>query len=130
MNEKIIGVEVSGEVYPIKDEETSGKIQTLGIKVQELNTLVETHEEEIEKLKDSITVKRHTDSRYSSTTSNYTILGETSKKRVILNAFYDFDANVVVQAYFVNNNQLRWRIIEGGVNEGHNVIIDYGEISN
>lgn len=130
MNEEIIGIEVSGEVYSIKDEETSGKTQTLGTKVQKLETLVDAHEEEIKKLKDGITVKRHTDSKYSSSTSNYTILEETSKKRVILNAFYDFDANVVVQAYFVNNNQLRWRIISGSVNEGHNIVIDYGEILN
>lgn len=163
MNEKIIGIEVSGEIYPIKDEETSGKAQTLETKVsiaetnianletaltgqggrlaqietnigetdiQELKSLVDTHEEEIKELKVGITVKRHTDSRYSQTTSNYTILEETSKKRIILNAFYDYDANVIVSAYFINNNQLRWRITAGNINEGHNVIIDYGEISN
>lgn len=50
MNEEIIGIEVSGEVYPIKDEETSEKTQTLETKVQELETLVETHEEEIKEL--------------------------------------------------------------------------------
>lgn len=33
MNEEIIGIEVSGEIYPIKDEETSGKAQTLETKV-------------------------------------------------------------------------------------------------
>lgn len=37
MNEKIIGVEVSGEVYPIKDEETSGKTQTLETKTENIN---------------------------------------------------------------------------------------------
>lgn len=50
MNEEIIGIEVSGEVYPIKDEGTSEKTQTLESKVQELETLVDTHEEEIKKL--------------------------------------------------------------------------------
>lgn len=33
MNEEIIGIEVSGEIYPIKDEKTSGKTQTLETKV-------------------------------------------------------------------------------------------------
>lgn len=33
MNEEIIGIEVSGEIYPIKDEKTSGKAQTLETKV-------------------------------------------------------------------------------------------------
>lgn len=33
MNEEIIGIEVSGEIYPIKDEETSGKAQTLETRV-------------------------------------------------------------------------------------------------
>lgn len=33
MNEEIIGIEVSGEVYPIKDEKTNEKTQTLESKV-------------------------------------------------------------------------------------------------
>lgn len=77
-----------------------------------------------------ITVKRYTASNYSSSTSNYVTLEATSKKRIILNAYYDYDANVAVSAYFVNNNQLRWKIVSGSVNEGHNVVIEYGEISN
>lgn len=77
-----------------------------------------------------ITVKRHIAPNYSSSTAEYVTLEETSKKRIILNAYYDFDANVVVAAYFVKNNQLRWKIVSGGVNEGHNVVIEYGEISN
>lgn len=37
MNEKIIGIEASGEIYPIKDEETSGKAQTLETKITNIN---------------------------------------------------------------------------------------------
>lgn len=37
MNKKIIGIEVSGEVYPIKDEETSEKAQTLETKIVNIN---------------------------------------------------------------------------------------------
>lgn len=37
MNEEIIGIEVSGEIYPIKDEETSGKTQTLETKTENIN---------------------------------------------------------------------------------------------
>lgn len=50
MNEEIIGIEVSGEIYPIKDEETSGKAQTLETKIQGLKTIVDTHSEELREL--------------------------------------------------------------------------------
>lgn len=51
MNEEITGVEVSGEIYPIKDEKTSDKTQTLEIKTQELESSVVTLKEEIKKIK-------------------------------------------------------------------------------
>lgn len=54
MNEEIIGIEVSGEIYPIKDEETSGKTQTLEQKVsiaeQNIENLEQTAIEHGEKI--------------------------------------------------------------------------------
>lgn len=40
MNEKITGIEVSGEIYPIKDEETNEKTQTLETKIANINTKI------------------------------------------------------------------------------------------
>lgn len=37
MNEEIVGVEVKGEIYPIKDEKTSETTQTLETKITETN---------------------------------------------------------------------------------------------
>lgn len=51
MNEEIIGIEVSGEIYPIKDEATNTKIQTLETKVQGLESSISSLEGEIEKVK-------------------------------------------------------------------------------
>ena len=94
-----------------------GAIDKIDGKVEELNDKV------------GITVKTYTTSNYSADTSNYIIFEETTKKRIILNAYFDYDANVVVGAYFSGNNQLRWRILTGGASAGHNVVIEYGEIS-
>lgn len=94
-----------------------GAIDKIDGKVEELNDKV------------GITVKTYTTSNYSADTSNYIVFEETTKKRIILNAYFDYDANVVVGAYFSSNNQLRWRILTGGASAGHNVVIEYGEIS-
>lgn len=54
MNEEIIGIEVGGEIHTIKDEETSGKTETLKTKVsaveENIAALETASEEQSEKL--------------------------------------------------------------------------------
>lgn len=40
MNEEIIGIEVKGEIYPIKDEKTSKEAETLKTKIAEINIVL------------------------------------------------------------------------------------------
>lgn len=41
MNEEITGIEVKGEIYPIKDEKTSEEVETLKTKIADINIVLD-----------------------------------------------------------------------------------------